>query len=250
MNESWVSVAEFSDPASARVASGRLSSENIPNAVSRPPFSAGLYYLRVPPELSDAAREALVVGANISDSDLASLALQSPPPDDLLTREPGSATSGPRSNRIPWMVAVGVGIVFVLSAIIAYRSNMVSYEVLRKGSPDGKTEAILLEVPRDAAGAHSYKVCLQRGAGGRVTATSCREIAYLAGVTSIGTTRPVDLVWKDASRLEIHYGSAVSVHMYQRVVVWGSTRSTGSLSIFTSAVRMGYPISTQGSPAH
>ena len=116
MDESWVSVAQFSDPLSARVASGRLTSEDIPSAVSRPPFSAGLYYLRVPPESVDAAKRILEASARLDETELTRLALQEPPPDDYVPSTTTSTTKDPRDRRLAVMMPVGSGVLFLVTA--------------------------------------------------------------------------------------------------------------------------------------
>ena len=113
MDESWVSVAQFSDPTSARVASGRLASEKIPSAVSRPAFSAELFYLRVPPESVEAAKEILDATANFDEGELTRLAIQEPPPDDYV---PSTRTEDSQTRRLSLMMPLGVGVCFIFSA--------------------------------------------------------------------------------------------------------------------------------------
>jgi hypothetical protein len=105
-----------------------------------------------------------------------------------------------------------------------------SFRVGSALSPDGLYEAVLLEVPKDAAGAHSYKVCLQRPRDYPSTPANCREVAYLAGVPKTDAPESVSLIWTAPSHLEIDYLNAKSVHVYSAAIVWGS-RSMGRLPI-------------------
>jgi hypothetical protein len=98
---------------SAKVASGRLARENIPNAVSRHAFSSGLYYLRVPPESLDAAKQVLEANANFDEDELKRLALQEPPPDDYV---PSSLAEDSHKRRLSMMMPIGSGVCFLFSA--------------------------------------------------------------------------------------------------------------------------------------
>jgi hypothetical protein len=84
-------------------------------------------------------------------------------------------------------------------------------------------DAVLMEIPQDAAGAHSYKVCLQAWNTSHSQPGYCYkdEVAYLAGVRG-GSSRPVALVWTTPSDLEIRYTNAASVHLYRPIVATGS----------------------------
>lgn len=93
VDKSWVSVAQYSDPISARIASGRLAAENIQSGVSRPAFSTGLYYLRVPPDFVDAAKRVLESSASLDEGELSKLALKEPPPDDYVRSQPTGTPS-------------------------------------------------------------------------------------------------------------------------------------------------------------
>jgi hypothetical protein len=119
VDESWVSVAQFSDPASARVASSRLTAENVPNAVSRPPFAVGLYYgvyyLRVPPESVGAAKEILEADARLGEEELEDLALHDSVPDDFVP--PTTSTPGdPQARHLRVLMPIGSSVLFLFFA--------------------------------------------------------------------------------------------------------------------------------------
>jgi hypothetical protein len=115
VEESWVSVAQFSDSMSARIASGRLASENIHNAVSHPPLAAGLYYVRVPPESADAAKEILEANARLDEKEVADLALHDPAPDDFVP--PIKSTPGdPQARHLRALMPIGSSVLFLFFA--------------------------------------------------------------------------------------------------------------------------------------
>jgi hypothetical protein len=245
--QDWVSVAQYPDSLSAGVVSKRLSDEGVPNRIWAPRRSE--CYIWVPPESADAAKQILAAPA-VPEEELTALALKDPPPDDFAIPESKQPTLdsrwvGPitRSSGSPlgWLIALLL--IDLLVALFAYIPRIRSYEVARQRSPDGGANAVLIEVPQDAGGAHSYKVCMQVGANSQTTAGYCsREVAYLAGVSTDGNSRPVTLVWTAPSQLEIRYTNATSVHIYQPVVVWGSrytpsSRVGANAAIFVRAVQ-------------
>lgn len=132
MDESWVSVAQYSDPASAQVASGRLASESIPSAVSRPAFSAGLYYVRVPPRSLDAAQEILKTNENLDVQELTELALSTPAPDDYVPPRPSTSGDVPSRRVALMMLPLVGGLVFLISAGIF---GMSLITLVTKGEP-------------------------------------------------------------------------------------------------------------------
>jgi hypothetical protein len=245
----WVSVAQYSDPLSAGVVSKRLSDEGVPNRIWIPPRSGGECYIWVPPESANAAKQILAEPA-VPEEELTALALKDPPPGDFEIPESKQPTLeskpvGPiiPSSGTPLGCLIAVLFIGLLVALSAYIPRIRSYEVARQRSPDGGANAVLIEVPHDAAGAHSYKVCMQMGANTQTTAGYCsREVAYLAGVNTDGNSRPVTLVWTAPSQLEIRYTNASSVHIYQPIVVWGSryppaSRVGANAAIFVRAVQ-------------
>ena len=126
----------------------------------------------------------------------------------------------------------------VLVVLLMNVPRIPTYEVARQRSPDGWYDAVLMAVPRDAKGAHSYWVCLQgaRAAASTVPVTkaTCSEVAYLAGVLRKGLAPPVTLVWVGSSQLEIRYANATSIHMYKSV--FGTPRGVHR-PIFMKALR-------------
>ena len=161
----------------------------------------------------------------LSEAELTALALRDPPPGELAGSE--AKQESPLSERsgtgIFWLI--GFLVIGVVGALFAYSPKTESHEVARQRSPDGVGDAVLMEFTHDAAGLHSYRVCMQRPSGGKVAPNNCREVAYLGGVSTDGRSQPVMLVWPTPSQLEIRYGNATSVHVYQPVFTWGSTRS-------------------------
>jgi hypothetical protein len=87
-SEDWVSLGEYSEIPSAEIVSRRLMMEGIRNRVVSDrwgPLSyprSGPCYIWVPPESVDDAKRILAETA-MPDSELASLALKYPPPDDV-----------------------------------------------------------------------------------------------------------------------------------------------------------------------
>jgi hypothetical protein len=115
VDESWVSVAQFSDPTSARVASGRLTAENIPNAVWREAFSA--YHVRVPPDSLDPAKQTLEATAKLDEEELTQHALEEPPPDDYVPVTSTSSFQGdPQARHLAVLMPIGSAILFLICA--------------------------------------------------------------------------------------------------------------------------------------
>jgi hypothetical protein len=166
----------------------------------------------------------------ISDAELTALALKDPPPDDF--RESETNQENPLSERsgtpIVWLVAFLV--IGLIGVRFLYAPKIQSYEIARQRSPDGIGDAILMEVPQDAAGSHSYRVCMQRPSGIKLAPINCREVAFLGGVSGDSGSQPVTLVWNTSSQLEIRYVNATSIHVYQPVFTWGSARSPARIA--------------------
>src|SRR5579862_1168579 len=141
-----------------------------------------------------------------------------------------------------WVIAPPA--IALLAAFLVCTRRVSSYEVSRVHSPDGTTDAVLVAIPRDAAGARSYKVCFQRPNGLRLNPTNCNEIAYLAGVSASGVSKTVSLVWTAPSQLEIRYASATSIHVYKPVFVWGAPH----LGAKSGPYGVGLPIFTRAVP--
>jgi len=176
------------------------------------------------PESSHAADEDSA-GAPISEALLTALALKDPPPDDFKTSgtRPQEPLSAPSRPRIVWVVtAIAVGLLGAFFVLVPRTS---SHEIARESSPDGLGDAILMEFAGGTAESQSYKVCMQLRGGIKFVANSCREVAFLGGVSTYsGIQPPVTLTWSTASQLEIRYVSASSIHIYQPVFLWYSSR--------------------------
>lgn len=240
--DDWVRVSQYTNYLAALVVSGRLSAEGVPNRIWSPPRSAGKCYISVPEDSVDAAKQ-ILAEPPVSETELTALALKDPPPDDFeIPREKqANPFSEPPRPRTIWVVPLLI--TGLLGALLVYVPRIESHEITRQRSPDGRTDAVLMEVPRDAADAHSYRVCLQGAGGIQPTAATCREVAYLAGVSSDGGSQPIALVWKASSQLEIRYANASSVHIYKPVFMWGdrSLPDTSRLPILVRAVQAGSP---------
>jgi hypothetical protein len=237
-HDDWVSVGQYHDYVSAAVVSARLTDEGVPNRIWIPPQSAGESFIWVPPESADLAKRILAEPA-VSEAELTALATKDPPPDDFETvgTEPGQRTAlePPTSHAFLLIVLL---VSALAGALFVHVRKIPSHEIARQRSPDGRADAVLIGVPQDAAGAHSYKVCLQR-AGALQLPASCGEVAYLSGVSSDTVSQAVGLVWTAPSQLEIRYRSATSVHIYQHVVAWGSTRYSTAPPIVIRVVHTG-----------
>jgi hypothetical protein len=140
----------------------------------------------------------------------------------------------PRTFWLSALLASGLLVAFVVYLPMVPPSK----EVARQHSPDGWYDAVLMEVPRDAAGAHSYWVCLQRPPRVQVQVTrgTCKEVAFLSGVVSQTLSPPVTLVWTSRSRLEIRYDNATAINIYTPLYPEWAARFRHP-RIFTTAVR-------------
>jgi len=246
----WVTVGQYSDPMSAAIVSKRLSEEGVPNRVWAPPRASGDCYIWVPPESADAAKEILAEPA-VPEEELTALALKDSPPDDFevpASKPPTleSRSVGPiiRSSGTPGRWLIAALFVGLLVALFAYVPRIQSHEIARQRSPDGAADAVLLEVSRDDAEGHAYKVCIQQASEPKVHALlACPEVAYLGGVSGDGASQlPVTLVWSSSSQLEIRYANATSVHVYQPIFTWGSSRyyrRIGRPAVLIKAVQTG-----------
>lgn len=112
----------------------------------------------------------------------------------------------------------------LLMGLLAYIARSPSYEVARTSSPDSRYDAVLMEVPRDGNGAHSYWVCLQPPPRMPVTRATCTEVAYLSSVFATDASQPITLVWATPAQLEIRYDNATSIHMYKPALAQGRRR--------------------------
>lgn len=227
-DEDWVTVGEYSGPLSAAIVSRRLTEEGVPNRIWSPPQSGGECFLWVARESLDAAKAILSQPA-VSEEDLTALALRDPPPDDFRTdesesraRAPGAQDPVARSSASPiaWLIAVAV--VALALALFAYLPRSpATREVARQHSPNGRVDAVLMEVSQEAEGTRSYKVCLQAANPSQSQPGYCgQELAYLAGVR-VSTSPPVGLIWTAPADLEIRYTNAARVQLYRPVVASG-----------------------------
>jgi len=192
----------------------------------------------VPPESAETAKRILEQPA-VPETDLTALALQDPPPDDFDTPETEQSRSfseAPAGSKLLWLI--GLLVIGLVAAFFVYRPKIPSHEAVTQRSPDDSAEAVLIEVPRDALGARSYKVCLRRANRLPLALANCPEVAYLAGVSTNRVPQPVTLTWTSPSELEIRYLSATSIHIYKTAVVLGSKRYATGSPIFIRLVHI------------
>ena len=116
--------------------------------------------------------------------------------------------------------AVVVGILGVRALI--HSVTVQATEIATARSPDGATEAVLLDVPRDAHGAHSARVCLRHSSTLPVPQSLCAEIAYLSGVRAADSQLGIDLEWTGSADLEIRYRQAAAAYLYYSTYAWPS----------------------------
>jgi hypothetical protein len=86
-NDDWITVGDYPDEACLRVASALLTAMKIPYRIwptSRRALAqlGQPYIIYVAPDLADEAKR-ILSESEISDAELAALALASPPPDDV-----------------------------------------------------------------------------------------------------------------------------------------------------------------------
>jgi hypothetical protein len=206
--EDWVNVGHFDAMIAASLAAGRLEAAGIPSHIGgSPALSPADCFISVPPDRAEAAKRLLASWA-VPQEEPSALALKL-----LLT-------------------CIAGGLMALAGLIIIWRLWAGSHEVAMVRSPDGKYDAILLELDPNSKEGHRYRVCM------RTPERNCNEIAYLSGVSSIGGGPPVSLVWTSPSQLEIRYANANSIHIYKPVFVWGNGQYRRP-PIFTTAVQTG-----------
>jgi hypothetical protein len=260
-DSSWISVATFDDRGSAMVRAQLLISLGIPASSWSPPRSSTPIHLLVPPERADEAKKILSQPPP-SEDELTKEALAEPPPDDQPAGASVAATELPyqvlgrhptghgpwAGDRPAWLYAAliaAAAIVFIkwMLGAIAVPSN----EIAASRAPDGQTDAVLLEIPRDAHGEHSLRVCLRPHTMRPASATACTDVAYLSGVPRTGGQQGVQFVWANSSELEIRYADAKAAFLYRSVFLWPSGRAN-RLTNHPSG-RMLAPISIKLSPS-
>jgi hypothetical protein len=106
--------------------------------------------------------------------------------------------------------------------LLAACSGTPASEVARNHSPNGLWDAVLLEIPMDAAGRRGIRVCLESKRFATSAAYGCAEVAYLSGVGENSTS--VYTIWNTSTDLRIHYSRAVAVHLYRSVYSPGGYR--------------------------
>jgi hypothetical protein len=128
--------------------------------------------------------------------------------------KPKSSTS-----QIVWW-SIGTGVAIVGLGLLTNRLTVQSAEISAARSPDGAADAVLLDVPRDAHGAHSARVCLRRSATPAYGQSSCTSIAYLSGVPASDRELGIHLEWQSSTELEIRYREATAVYLYDPAFIW------------------------------
>jgi hypothetical protein len=126
--------------------------------------------------------------------------------------------------RIVWC-SIGTGVAIVVLGLLTSRVTTQSTEIAAARSPDGAADAVLLDVPRDAHGAHSARVCLRRSATPAYGQLSCTGIAYLSGVPASDRRLGIHLEWQSSTELEIRYREATTVYLYYPTFIWPNVGS-------------------------
>jgi hypothetical protein len=121
--------------------------------------------------------------------------------------------------RIVWW-SIGTGVAIVGLGLLTNRVTVQSAEISAARSPDGAADAVLVDVPRDAHGVHSARVCLRRSATPAYGQSSCTRIAYLSGVPASDPELGIHLKWQSSTELEIRYREATAVYLYYPTFIW------------------------------
>jgi hypothetical protein len=85
--DDWITIGEYSNAASARVAAGLLTTHGVAHRVWPSLWltfgadSSGDFYIWVPPQIADEAKR-ILAESEVSEDELARQALNEPPPDD------------------------------------------------------------------------------------------------------------------------------------------------------------------------
>jgi hypothetical protein len=104
--------------------------------------------------------------------------------------------------------------------LLANRVTVQNEEIAALGSPDGAADAVLIDIPRDAHGAHSAKVCLRRSMTLANSQLSCNGVAYLSGVSASDRNLGIHLEWQSSTELAIRYQEATTVYLYYSTFIW------------------------------
>lgn len=126
--------------------------------------------------------------------------------------------------RMVWW-AIGTGVAIVALGLLTSRATIQSAEISAARSPDGAADAVLLDVPRDAHGAHSARVCLRRSTTPAYGQSRCTGIAYLSGVPTSDRELGIHLEWQSSTELEIRYREATAVYLYYPTFIWPNVGS-------------------------
>jgi len=231
--EGWVSVGECESETAADTQAAALSVAGVPNELIRDQ-AAGIArspgsWIWVPPEWVERARAILDEQA-VPESELAAQALSYPEPEHELAEQSGPFVVDRRPLLLTILaVAAAVLGVRMMLGEVATRSE----EIAVSPSPDGRTDAALLEIQKDAHGAHALRVCLRVHAQRAVPLARCADVAYLSGVPRAGEQHGVQLVWVDSTRLEIRYAAADAATLYMPVYT-GSHISSRRLNAYSA----------------
>jgi hypothetical protein len=227
----WVSVGEYESDTAADTLAASLTIAGVPNeVVSGSVAFAGPNPGRciwVPPEWVERAKAILDEPA-VPEDELTAQALRYSPLDDEGAEQPPGTVppspllAGPSAgDRRPLLLLVLAGVAgIVLIRMILGATNVRSEEIAISHSPDGNTDAALLEIQNDAHGAHALRVCLRGHSQQPISSIGCTDVAYLSGVPHGSGQQGVELVWVNSSQLEIRYASAATATLYIPVFTW------------------------------
>jgi len=129
--------------------------------------------------------------------------------------------------RLPWWLIGIIAVIGIVALSVMIKSETVqSSEISSIRSPDGASDAVLLEVSQDAHGAHSAKVCLRRPGAKIYGQSACTSIAYLSGVPAGDGQLGIHLRWESSTELVIRYREATAVYLYYPVFTWPGRRAS------------------------
>jgi len=143
-------------------------------------------------------------------------------------------------TRIIWW-SIGTGIAIVGLGFFTKLVTVESAEISALRSPDGAADAVLLDVPRDAHGVHSARVCLRLSVTSTIRPPSCTGIAYLSGVSASDRELGMHLEWRSSTELEIRYREATAAYLYYPTFTWPNVGRIKSAILRHSVVRNARP---------
>jgi hypothetical protein len=129
------------------------------------------------------------------------------------------------SSRSSMIFSLITGSIVALAFIAHSQLSSSAREIQSSPSPDGKIDAVLIEVTNSASDAHGYRVCFRPARSKLPPGAVCAdwEVAYLSGVPSSGGLPDITLAWIGNQQLNVRYADASSATLYRRLFSWPST---------------------------